>query len=213
MPAGRPRGRAALAARDLVLSDHRMPTFDSTGALQILQENGADIPFLIVSGTIGEETAVRAMQLGAKDYALKSNLVRLVPAVERKLLDASVRRAREEAERRQRDAEERYRTLVEQLPAVTYLLSSGAAPRCLYVSVDRDHARHPARDVDGHGGPVAGRPAPRRSPAGLPAVRTGARPGAALGRRVPGRPQRRSHAVDPGRRPPARPACTDSSST
>jgi len=73
---------------DIVLSDYRMPTFDAPGALQLLHESGQDIPFIIVSGKIGEDLAVAAMKSGANDYLMKGNLARLVPVVERELREA-----------------------------------------------------------------------------------------------------------------------------
>ena len=78
----------------LVIADHHLPEFSATEALRLLQESKIDLPFLIVSGAIGEEVAVGAMKGGAHDYILKHNLARLVPAVERELRDARVRRER-----------------------------------------------------------------------------------------------------------------------
>jgi serine phosphatase RsbU (regulator of sigma subunit) len=92
--------RAALAAQgwDVVLCDHNMPGFDSGQALRIVKALQVDLPFVIVSGSIGEDVAVRAMQAGAQDYLLKGNLARLVPAVERELRDTIERRERRRAE-------------------------------------------------------------------------------------------------------------------
>ena len=83
---------------DIVLADYSMPKFNALEALAIVQDRGIDLPFIIVSGTIGEETAVAAMKAGAHDYLMKDNLARLVPAVSRELRDADERRARREAE-------------------------------------------------------------------------------------------------------------------
>jgi PAS domain S-box-containing protein len=80
--------------------------------LRQVQEKGLDLPFIIVSGTIGEEAAVAAMKAGAYDYVLKDNLNRLVPAILRSLEEAQERRKRKEAEEALRESEERYRTLV-----------------------------------------------------------------------------------------------------
>lgn len=77
---------------EVVISDHAMPTFSAPEALEIFKENGRDLPFIIVSGTIGEEVAVSAMKAGAHDYILKDNLARLAPAVDRELRDAQVRK-------------------------------------------------------------------------------------------------------------------------
>jgi diguanylate cyclase (GGDEF)-like protein len=76
---------------DLVIADYSMPQFNAIAALSLLQEKGLDLPFIIVSGTITEETAVAAMKAGVHDYLTKDNLVRLVPAVERELREAQVR--------------------------------------------------------------------------------------------------------------------------
>lgn len=76
----------------LVISDHSMPNLNSFKALAIFKESGRDLPFIIVSGTIGEEAAVEAMRSGAHDYIFKGNLSRLAPAVERELRDAEIRR-------------------------------------------------------------------------------------------------------------------------
>lgn len=94
--------RRALAEQtfDVVVADHRMGQFDAPGALAILRESGLDIPFLVVSGSIQQELAISLMKAGAHDYLLKSNLARLVPAVEREIREAHMRRERNEAEQR-----------------------------------------------------------------------------------------------------------------
>jgi len=83
---------------DLVLSDHNLPQFNSPAALAIFVRKKLDIPFIVVSGAIGEETAVNLMKSGAHDYVMKSNLSRLGPAVERELRDAEIRRTRKQME-------------------------------------------------------------------------------------------------------------------
>jgi CheY-like chemotaxis protein/HPt (histidine-containing phosphotransfer) domain-containing protein len=83
---------------DIVFSDHHMPNFNSTAALKIVRATHADLPFIIVSGSIGEEVAVTAMKAGAQDYLMKGNLTRLVAAVDRELQDARDRQARRTAE-------------------------------------------------------------------------------------------------------------------
>jgi PAS domain S-box-containing protein len=100
---------AALDERgwDLVVSDHNMPTFSSVAALDLLRHKGyVDLPFIIVSGQIGEDAAVAAMKAGAHDYLMKDNLARLNTAIERELREAEVRRER-------RLAEEKYRSIFE----------------------------------------------------------------------------------------------------
>ena len=83
---------------DVVISDYSMPQFSGTAALALMQERGLDLPFIFVSGTIGEDVAVAAMRAGASDYVLKDKLKRLVPAIERELRDAEVRRERQRAQ-------------------------------------------------------------------------------------------------------------------
>jgi len=104
---------AALAAAldgqvwDLIISDYQMPQFNALSALRLIQERGLDVPFILVSGAVGEEVAVTAMKMGAHDYLLERNLTRLVPAVERELRDAGERHERKRAEARLSGSEER----------------------------------------------------------------------------------------------------------
>ena len=79
---------------DIVLSDYSMPHFDGLRALRALREQSAFLPFIVISGSIGEETAVAAMRAGASDYLMKSNLTRLVPAIERELRESAERQER-----------------------------------------------------------------------------------------------------------------------
>ncbi len=79
---------------DMIIADYAMPQFSGIAALHLLKKEGLDLPFIIVSGTIGEDVAVAAMKAGAHDYLQKDNLARLVPAVERELREAMVRRER-----------------------------------------------------------------------------------------------------------------------
>ncbi|MBN1368037.1 MAG: PAS domain S-box protein, partial [Dehalococcoidales bacterium] len=83
---------------DIVLSDYRMPNFSGSDALALLKQTGLDIPFIAISGKIGEETAVELMLAGADDYVMKTNLTRLAPAVRRELREAEVRKERKRAE-------------------------------------------------------------------------------------------------------------------
>jgi two-component system sensor histidine kinase UhpB len=83
---------------DLVLADWSLPRFSALFALEMLKCNGLDLPFIIVSGTIGEEAAIAAMKAGVHDYVMKSNLGRLVPAIQRELCEANDRRSRKRAE-------------------------------------------------------------------------------------------------------------------
>jgi PAS domain S-box-containing protein/diguanylate cyclase (GGDEF)-like protein len=88
---------------DLILSDYSLPKFDGLSALSIAHERYPDIPFIFLSGTIGEETAIDALKAGAVDYIVKTNLKRLAPAVRRALDEARMRAAHSQAESRFRD--------------------------------------------------------------------------------------------------------------
>src|SRR5260370_12623192 len=83
---------------DVILSDFSMPGFDGMAALALARELAPDTPFVFVSGTLGEEYAIRALRNGATDYVLKTNLVRLPPAVERALAEANARAQRRRGE-------------------------------------------------------------------------------------------------------------------
>jgi len=92
---------------DVIVADYHLPGFDAPGALRVLQECGCDIPCIVVSGRMGEETAVEMMKAGAHDYLTKNNLARLVPAVERELAEAAARRESRQAHEELRASEER----------------------------------------------------------------------------------------------------------
>ncbi|PYO28479.1 MAG: hybrid sensor histidine kinase/response regulator [Gemmatimonadetes bacterium] len=83
---------------DLVIGDYSMPEFSGPAALALLRARDLDTPFIFVSGTIGEDVAVEAMKAGAQDFLTKGNLRRLIPAIERELRDAEVRRERRRAQ-------------------------------------------------------------------------------------------------------------------
>jgi diguanylate cyclase (GGDEF)-like protein/PAS domain S-box-containing protein len=127
--------RAALdrQAWDIVICDFRMPGFDGRTALALVRERGPDLPFIIVSGTIGEETAVAMMKAGASDYVMKDNLARLVPAVQRELRDAKARREHTQAEEALGESELRFRQLAENIREV-FWLSDPSKNEILYVS-------------------------------------------------------------------------------
>jgi signal transduction histidine kinase len=109
---------AALTSKpwDLVLSDFSMPHFSAPEALALVERMGQDVPFIIVSGTIGEETAVESMRAGARDFVVKDKLTRLLPAIGRELHEAELRRERRLE--RQRAEEEREGLLAELRAAV-----------------------------------------------------------------------------------------------
>lgn len=117
----------ARSSWDIILSDYSMPQFSAMAALEVLKDSGLDIPFLVISGTIGEETAVTALKAGAHDFLIKGKLARLVPAIERELRDAETRRSH-------REAQLRYQLLVEQLPIIVYVNAVDKMSSTTYVS-------------------------------------------------------------------------------
>jgi phosphoserine phosphatase RsbU/P len=98
---------------DIVLSDYNLPSFSAPEALRLLQETGLDLPFVIISGGIGEDIAVAAMKAGAHDYLMKGNLARLMPAVEREMREAVTRLEGRQAGESLRESEQRNRLLWE----------------------------------------------------------------------------------------------------
>jgi signal transduction histidine kinase len=99
--------QAALQAEkwDVVISDYSLPGFNGSIALAMVREKDPDVPFIYVSGTIGESVAVDAMRTGAQDYIIKGNLARLAPAIQRELREAAARREHKNVERRMRQLE------------------------------------------------------------------------------------------------------------
>jgi PAS domain S-box-containing protein len=114
--------RAALDRQewDIVISDYSMPHFSGLAALNLLKDRELDIPFIIVSGVIGEETAVEAMRSGAHDYLMKGNLARLIPAIERELREAEIRRERRRAEAALHESQRAMMTLLSNLLGMAY---------------------------------------------------------------------------------------------
>ena len=101
---------------DVVLTDYTMPRFSGVDALRLVRNHGYEMPVIFVSGTIGEDTAVEAMRLGANDYIMKGNLKRLLPALERELADARVRWERRQEGDRRREMEARYGHVLATMP-------------------------------------------------------------------------------------------------
>ncbi len=118
---------------DVILSDYRMPVFDALQALNIFQEIKRDIPFIIVSGTIGEDVAVEALKFGANDYILKQNLSRLGLAVANEMRAVEERRMRRIAEEERRLSEERFREMAEHINEIFYILDV-VNNKMLYIS-------------------------------------------------------------------------------
>jgi PAS domain S-box-containing protein len=105
---------------DVIISDYRLPEFNASAALAVLQESKLDIPFIVVSGTIGEDLAVALMKAGAHDYLMKDSLTRLAPAVEREISDATTRKQQREAEDALHESERCYRLISEHIGDVVW---------------------------------------------------------------------------------------------
>jgi signal transduction histidine kinase/FixJ family two-component response regulator len=108
---------------DVLISDYSMPHFSAPEALKLLNKSGLDIPFIILSGKIGEDTAVAAMKAGAHDYIMKNNMARLVPAIERELHEAKMRREHKLAEEALKDSEAKNRALLNAIPDMIFRIS------------------------------------------------------------------------------------------
>ena len=110
---------------DIVLSDYNLPQFDALQALRTLRAHSPVLPFIIISGSIGEETAVAAMRAGANDYVMKTNLPRLVPAVERELRDAAEREERESTQAAFLDLQGKFQAIFHEYFDVMFVLDPG----------------------------------------------------------------------------------------
>ncbi len=125
--------RDALAREpwDLIISDYKMPQFDAPAALQILKESAIDIPFIIVSGKIGEDLAVAAIKAGAHDYLQKGNLSRLHYIIERELRDAAERRSRRESDQAIRAGKMEWEAVIDSVSDLIFLTNTeGSILRC-----------------------------------------------------------------------------------
>lgn len=109
------------SAWDVVISDYSMPSFSGIAALRLLQQHGTDIPFIMLSGVVGEEIAVMTMKAGAHDFVTKENLVRLVPAIERELREAAMRREHKRMERALRLSQDQFLAFMEYTPLVCWI--------------------------------------------------------------------------------------------
>src|SRR5215475_7357355 len=107
---------------DLILADYTLPSFDGLSALKLAQEHAPDVPFLFVSGTLGEDVAIEALKRGATDYVLKTRLARLGPSVTRALREAREKAERRRAEQALRDSEEQWKAAFESNPVMYFMM-------------------------------------------------------------------------------------------
>src|SRR5579864_7658274 len=105
----------------VILSDHGLPAFDGFSALSIAQQNSPDVPFIFVTGSLGEEMTIKALKSGAADFVLKHHLSTLPPALHRALNQAEFQVQRKRAEEALLMSEERYRSLVELSPDALFV--------------------------------------------------------------------------------------------
>ncbi len=106
---------------DIVISDYLMPKFNGLEAFKLVRESGLDLPFIIISGKIGEDTAVGAMRAGVHDYIMKDKLARLIPAIQRELREAEVRKERKLAEEALKESERRFALFMRHLPGLAFI--------------------------------------------------------------------------------------------
>lgn len=129
---------------DVVISDYSLPAFSGSAALELAKSSGLDIPFLMVSGVVGEETAVAAMKAGAHDFFVKGHLGRLVAAIERELRDAAVRRKQREDAIALREMEVRFNAFMNNIPTPAWIKDE----KFRYVYVNAPLAQQWGRTVE-----------------------------------------------------------------
>lgn len=112
------------SAWDAIICDYMMPEFSVNDAMDVIRKKGIDLPFIIVSGNISDETAVEMMKAGAHDYLTKNNLSRLVPALEREIVEAEHRHQRRVAEEALRESERKHRMLIESISDTVIVLTA-----------------------------------------------------------------------------------------
>jgi len=122
---------------DIILCDYSLPNFNAPSAIDVLKESNIDIPLIVVTGTIGEETAAECMRLGAQDYIMKENLSRLCPAIARELEDARVRNKEKQAEEDLKESENKYRLSFENVTDVIYTIDNDLNISSVSPSVER----------------------------------------------------------------------------
>ena len=122
---------------DIILCDYKMPTFDAPSAIALFKEFHLDIPFIVISGTIGEETAIECMRSGAHDYFMKGKLSRLCPAVDRELEEARVRIKQKQAEEALKKSEALYHVLADNISEHVWIMDLNLKPVYLSPSAEK----------------------------------------------------------------------------
>src|SRR5215510_2096457 len=107
---------------DLILADYTLPSFDGVSGLKLAQQHAPDVPFIFVSGTLGEDVAIEALKRGATDYVLKTGLARLGPSLTRALREAREKAERRRAEQALRDSEEQWKAAFESNPVMYFIM-------------------------------------------------------------------------------------------
>jgi len=106
---------------DVIIADYHLPQFNAESALETLQSSGRDVPFIVVSGVVGEDVAVEMMKRGAHDFVMKGNLARLAPAIQREINEARTREQRKRADAALRRSEHEFRELAESIPQQVWM--------------------------------------------------------------------------------------------
>jgi len=133
---------------DLLISDYSMPHFSAPEALKLLHKSGLDLPFIILSGKIGEDTAVAAMKAGAHDYIMKDNMARLIPAIERELQEAKMRREHKLAEEALQESEAKNRALLNAIPDMIFRISRNCTVMDFKKAKDFDPLISPSKFIN-----------------------------------------------------------------
>jgi diguanylate cyclase (GGDEF)-like protein/PAS domain S-box-containing protein len=141
--------RLASFVPDLILSDYSMPGFDGADALALARRHAPEIPFIFLSGTIGEENAIESLRNGAVDYILKNNMGRLATAVERALRDSAERKVKQRAEHELQQVQERFALFMQHLPGPAFIKDLDGRLQFVNRAFEK-MANRPGKELVGH---------------------------------------------------------------